>query len=68
MPGRESDLPEIPASCTMSTSSKSLREQYAVIFDFWNNFGATTVELPSQVIYTGLGELGRSAHALEATR
>ncbi|HZL59512.1 MAG TPA: nucleotide sugar dehydrogenase [Stellaceae bacterium] len=32
-----------------------------VIFDFWNNFGAANVELPTGVIYTGLGELGRSA-------
>jgi nucleotide sugar dehydrogenase len=32
-----------------------------VIFDFWNNFGAANVELPEGVIYTGLGELGRTA-------
>lgn len=38
----------------------------AVIFDFWNNFGATNVELPSNVIYTGLGEIGRTARDMEA--
>jgi UDP-N-acetyl-D-mannosaminuronic acid dehydrogenase len=38
----------------------------AVIFDFWNNFGAANVELPTHVTYTGLGELGRAARELEA--
>jgi len=38
----------------------------AVIFDFWNNFGAASVELPTSVTYTGLGELGRTARELEA--
>jgi nucleotide sugar dehydrogenase len=38
----------------------------AVIFDFWNNFGAANVELPAGVTYTGLGELGRTARELEA--
>ena len=38
----------------------------AVIFDFWNNFGAAGVELPSEVTYTGLGELGRTAREREA--
>jgi UDP-glucose 6-dehydrogenase len=38
----------------------------AVIFDFWNNFGAATVELPQNVVYTGVGELGRTARELEA--
>jgi nucleotide sugar dehydrogenase len=33
----------------------------AVIFDFWNNFASTNIELPEGVIYTGLGELGRIA-------
>lgn len=33
-----------------------------VIFDFWNNFGAASVELPEGVIYTGLGELGRTVN------
>jgi UDP-N-acetyl-D-mannosaminuronic acid dehydrogenase len=33
----------------------------AVIFDFWNNFASATMELPEGVIYTGLGELGRTA-------
>ena len=36
-----------------------------VIFDFWNNFGAAGVELPSEVTYTGLGELGRTARERE---
>jgi UDP-N-acetyl-D-mannosaminuronic acid dehydrogenase len=38
----------------------------AVIFDFWNNFGAANVELPTDIIYTGVGELGRTARELEA--
>lgn len=33
-----------------------------IIFDFWNNFGAANIELPAGVIYTGLGELGRTAN------
>jgi UDP-N-acetyl-D-mannosaminuronic acid dehydrogenase len=37
----------------------------AVIFDFWNNFGAAHVELPPEVIYTGLGEIGRTAREME---
>jgi nucleotide sugar dehydrogenase len=37
----------------------------AVIYDFWNNFGAANVELPTNVTYTGLGELGRTARAME---
>ena len=38
----------------------------AVIFDFWNNFGAANVELPAGVTYTGLGEIGRAAREIEA--
>jgi UDP-N-acetyl-D-mannosaminuronic acid dehydrogenase len=38
----------------------------AVIFDFWNNFGAANVELPASVTYTGLGEIGRAAREIEA--
>jgi nucleotide sugar dehydrogenase len=37
-----------------------------VIFDFWNNFGVAHVELPDGIIYTGLGELGRTARQIEA--
>jgi UDP-N-acetyl-D-mannosaminuronic acid dehydrogenase len=33
----------------------------AVIFDFWNNFASTNMELPEGITYTGLGELGRTA-------
>ena len=33
----------------------------AVIFDFWNNFATTNMELPHGITYTGLGELGRTA-------
>jgi UDP-N-acetyl-D-mannosaminuronic acid dehydrogenase len=33
-----------------------------VIFDFWNNFSAASVELPDDIIYTGLGELGRTVN------
>jgi nucleotide sugar dehydrogenase len=40
-------------------------ERPGVIFDFWNNFGVANVELPDGVIYTGLGELGRTARQLE---
>jgi UDP-N-acetyl-D-mannosaminuronic acid dehydrogenase len=32
----------------------------AVIFDFWNNFASVNAELPEGIIYTGLGELGRT--------
>jgi nucleotide sugar dehydrogenase len=41
-------------------------ERPGVIFDFWNNFGVANVELPDGVIYTGLGELGRTARQLDA--
>jgi UDP-N-acetyl-D-mannosaminuronic acid dehydrogenase len=41
-------------------------ERPGVIFDFWNNFGVANVELPDGIIYTGLGELGRTARQLEA--
>jgi UDP-N-acetyl-D-mannosaminuronic acid dehydrogenase len=40
----------------------SLAEQMArpaIIFDFWNNFAAGTIDVPEGVAYTGLGELGR---------
>ena len=39
----------------------------AVIFDFWNNFGAAQVELPADITYTGLGEIGRTVREMEAT-
>jgi UDP-N-acetyl-D-mannosaminuronic acid dehydrogenase len=35
----------------------------AVIFDFWNNFALTNIELPEGITYTGLGELGRMTKA-----
>ena len=40
-------------------------ERPGVIFDFWNNFGVANVELPDGVIYTGLGDLGRTVRQLE---
>jgi nucleotide sugar dehydrogenase len=38
----------------------------AVIFDFWNNFGAAQVELPADITYTGLGDIGRTMREMEA--
>jgi nucleotide sugar dehydrogenase len=37
-----------------------------VIFDFWNNFGVANIELPDRIVYTGLGELGRTERQLKA--
>lgn len=53
-------------SCPLTELCEAM-ERPSVVYDFWNHFSNESLDLPDNIIYTGIGQIGKTLKLMESS-